>query len=183
MSRSFPASNSCAIQFTESSMTFPFPPPDRFTALSLRIRGKSRKIDEIELDPARETSVICSAVCSRNEVESPPCPKLVRYRHLRSRTGSARRGLLIGDQAIRFRQQHGPEFHFGTWANNGNGLLIFHSFTPSGSFGRKLPMPESSLTRCARCASEFSEHRQVDRRRGRVRSRVLRALLPGTSAV
>jgi predicted solute-binding protein len=70
-------------------------------------RGDISEIEEIELDPASETSVNLLR-CVLAESRLTP--------HLIAGSISAlpdRRGrLLIGDQAIRFRQEHEHEFHF-----------------------------------------------------------------------
>jgi chorismate dehydratase len=77
-------------------------------------RGEIDQIEEIELDPASETSVNLLR-CLIAELGLPP--RLVR----RSRTAwptaaelktSRRARLLIGDQAVRFRQQYASEFSF-----------------------------------------------------------------------
>jgi len=64
-------------------------------------------IDEIELDPAAETSTNLLR-CLLAELKLAP-------RFVRASTSSItdrRARLLIGDQAIRFRQKHATEFHF-----------------------------------------------------------------------
>jgi predicted solute-binding protein len=62
------------------------------------------KIDEIELDPAAETSV---SLLRCLFADLGLTPRLV------GRSTSPRAGrLLIGDQAIEFRQQQGAEFHY-----------------------------------------------------------------------
>ncbi len=67
-------------------------------------RGEISNIEEIELDPAAETSVNLLR-CLLAELNLTPC--LVR-----SSTLSPPGRLLIGDQAIQFRQKHGEKFHY-----------------------------------------------------------------------
>jgi chorismate dehydratase len=70
-------------------------------------QGKISELDEIELDPAAETSTNLLR-CLLAELNLAP-------RFIRPSTSSItdrRARLLIGDQAIRFRQNHGDEFHF-----------------------------------------------------------------------
>jgi chorismate dehydratase len=80
--------------------------------------GNISEVEEIDLDPASETSVNLLRCLL---VESKLAPRLVprststgaRARALTLETPRTRRArLLIGDQAIRFRQEHGPEFKF-----------------------------------------------------------------------
>ncbi len=70
-------------------------------------QGQISDIDEIELDPAAETSTNLLR-CLLAELKLAP-------RFVRASTSSItdrRARLLIGDQAIRFRQKHATEFHF-----------------------------------------------------------------------
>jgi chorismate dehydratase len=67
-------------------------------------RGEISKIEEIELDPAAETSGNLLR-CLLNEMKLRPCVVA------RSTSEKSAR-LLIGDQAIRFRQEHGDEFQY-----------------------------------------------------------------------
>jgi chorismate dehydratase len=77
-------------------------------------RGEITELEEIELDPASETSAnllrCLMAECGLN-------PRLIRHSTAawpaaaKSETGR-RAHLFIGDQAIRFRQQHAKEFSF-----------------------------------------------------------------------
>jgi chorismate dehydratase len=70
-------------------------------------RGEFSNIEEIELDPASKTAVNLLR-CLLAELGLTPC--------LTSRTsestGSSRARLIIGDQAISFRQNHAGEFQF-----------------------------------------------------------------------
>jgi len=73
-------------------------------------RGDISEVDEIELDPAAETSTnLLRCLLAERGLS----PRLVRNtgRMPMFRSASAAR-LLIGDQAIRFRQQHRDEFNF-----------------------------------------------------------------------
>jgi chorismate dehydratase len=89
-------------------------------------RGDISEIEEIELDPASETSVNLLRCLL---AESKLSPRLIarstssgvgarvptRGKELRLGTAASTPScavLLIGDQAIRFRQEHGVEFHF-----------------------------------------------------------------------
>ena len=70
-------------------------------------RGQISELDEIELDPAAETSTNLLQ-CLLAELNLAP-------RFIRTSTSSItdrRARLLIGDQAIRFRQHHTDEFRF-----------------------------------------------------------------------
>ncbi|HET9418922.1 MAG TPA: menaquinone biosynthesis protein [Chthoniobacterales bacterium] len=67
-------------------------------------RGDISKVEQIELDPAAETSVNLLR-CLLAELSLTP-------RLVASSTSSRSGRLLIGDQAIEFRQQHGTEFHY-----------------------------------------------------------------------
>jgi chorismate dehydratase len=69
-------------------------------------RGNISAIEEIELDPASETSVNLLR-CLLGELQL--APRLVA--RSTSTSGECAR-LLIGDQAIRFRQKHGEEFEY-----------------------------------------------------------------------
>ncbi|PYK20432.1 MAG: hypothetical protein DME55_02270 [Verrucomicrobia bacterium] len=77
-------------------------------------RGEIGQIEEIELDPASETSANLLS-CLIAELGLPP--RLVR-RSMAAWPGAAelktgrRARLLIGDQAVRFRQQYANEFSF-----------------------------------------------------------------------
>src|SRR6058998_1104286 len=77
-------------------------------------RGEIAQIEEIELDPASETSANLLS-CLIAELGLPP--RLVR-RSTAARPGTAElktgrsARLLIGDQAVRFRQQYANEFSF-----------------------------------------------------------------------
>ena len=73
-------------------------------------RGDISEVDDIELDPAAETSTnLLRCLLAERGLS----PRLVRNtgRMPMFRSASAAR-LLIGDQAIRFRQQHRDEFNF-----------------------------------------------------------------------
>ena len=69
--------------------------------------GELSAIEQIELDPAAETSGNLLR-CLLGELKLQP--RFVATSTSSPRKGSAR--LLIGDQAIRFRQEHGNEFQF-----------------------------------------------------------------------
>ena len=70
-------------------------------------RGDISEIKEIELDPAAETSGNLLR-CLLAELNLAP-----RFSDASTSAVTAHRArLLIGDQAIRFRQKHGPEFRF-----------------------------------------------------------------------
>ncbi len=87
----------------------------RFTAWSWRTARRSRKSGEIALDPASLTSVNLLRCLL---AESGLSPRLIS-----SANDSAR--LLIGDQAIRFREEHGDGFHYrdlGQWWKEMTGL-------------------------------------------------------------
>ena len=89
-------------------------------------RGSISEIEEIELDPASETSVnllryllaeskLAPRLVTRSTSSGVGARVLTRGKDLRLGTAAstARRAfLLIGDQAIRFRQEYGGEFHF-----------------------------------------------------------------------
>jgi len=72
--------------------------------------GDISEIKEIDLDPASETSVnLLRCLLAESKLD----PHLVaRSTSTSSPTRTRRARLLIGDQAIRFRQEHGPEFKF-----------------------------------------------------------------------
>jgi chorismate dehydratase len=69
--------------------------------------GKISDVEQIELDPAAETSGNLLR-CLLSELELGP--RFITTSTSSPATGSAR--LLIGDQAIRFRQKHTNEFQF-----------------------------------------------------------------------
>jgi chorismate dehydratase len=70
-------------------------------------RGEIAEVEQIELDPASETSANLLR-CLLADLGLKP--RLIRNTDLQSVRPSARRGrLLIGDQAIRFRQQYADE--------------------------------------------------------------------------
>ena len=96
-------------------------------------RGDISEIEEIELDPASETSVnllrclleelrLTPRVIQRSTRSLPVGPAGVSpaSRGLNS-THDAQ--LLIGDQAIRFRQKHAGEFHFWDLGQQWNNLV------------------------------------------------------------
>jgi chorismate dehydratase len=69
--------------------------------------GDISKIDEIELDPAAKTSGnLLRCLLAKLDL----APRFIRSST--SRITARRARLLIGDQAIRFRQKHLDEFHF-----------------------------------------------------------------------
>ena len=74
-------------------------------------RGEISQVEEIELDPAAETSVkllrclLAELKLSARVVSTASFPNVSSARTQRAR-------LLIGDQAIRFRQAHADEFRF-----------------------------------------------------------------------
>jgi chorismate dehydratase len=70
-------------------------------------RGEISQVDEIELDPASETAVNLLR-CLLTELNLKP-PFI---HESTSRTTADRARLLIGDQAIRFRQKHAKDFRF-----------------------------------------------------------------------
>ncbi len=77
-------------------------------------RGEIDQIEEIELDPASETSVNLLR-CLIAELGLNPRLVQVQHDHMAYRGGiknSRRARLVIGDQAIRFRQQYANEFSF-----------------------------------------------------------------------
>ena len=74
-------------------------------------RGKISDVKEIELDPAAETSGNLLR-CLLGEM------KLQARLVARSTSSSESGRLLIGDQAIRFRQEHGDEFQFWDLGEN-----------------------------------------------------------------
>jgi chorismate dehydratase len=79
-----------------------------FYSVVVAHRGEISRIQEIELDPASLTSV---ALLRCLLAEIPLTPRLVRRSTLE--TSDRRRAtLLIGDQAIRFREKHAKEFEF-----------------------------------------------------------------------
>ena len=84
-------------------------------------RGDISKVDEIQLDPAAETSTNLLRCLL---AEGGLSPRLVRStgRMPMFRSASAAR-LLIGDQAIRFRQQHRDEFNFWDLGEQWNKLV------------------------------------------------------------
>ncbi len=69
--------------------------------------GQMSEVAEIELDPAAETSVNLLRCLL---AESQLSPRLLATSTSSLSPGRAR--LLIGDQAIRFRQKHGDAFHY-----------------------------------------------------------------------
>ncbi len=69
--------------------------------------GEVSEIEEVELDPASETS---AALLRALFAERGLTPKFVATGELPITTRRAR--LLIGDQAIRFRDEHADHFHF-----------------------------------------------------------------------
>jgi chorismate dehydratase len=92
--------------------------------------GHISEIDEIELDPASETSVNLLR-CLLAELRQTP--RLIQNMDLQSvrpaelrpaeLNGPHRARLLIGDQAIRFRQRHAGEFHFWDLGEQWNKLV------------------------------------------------------------
>jgi predicted solute-binding protein len=92
--------------------------------------GHISEIDEIELDPASETSVNLLR-CLLAELRQTP--RLIQNMDLQSvrpaelrpaeLKGPHRARLLIGDQAIRFRQRHAGEFHFWDLGEQWNKLV------------------------------------------------------------
>jgi chorismate dehydratase len=88
--------------------------------------GNISEIDEIELDPASETSVnllrclvaergLSPRLVARSRSTGVGARVLTRGKDLRLGTAASttrRARLLIGDQAIRFRQEHGKEFEY-----------------------------------------------------------------------
>lgn len=79
--------------------------------------GNISEIEEIDLDPASETSVNLLR-CLLAELKLTPrlVPRSTSGLRVPARSAvtprTRRARLLIGDQAIRFRQEHGPEFKF-----------------------------------------------------------------------
>jgi predicted solute-binding protein len=81
-------------------------------------QGQISELDEIELDPAAETSTNLLR-CLLAELNLAP-------RFIRTSTSlitDRRARLLIGDQAIRFRQKHATEFHFWDLGEQWNKLV------------------------------------------------------------
>jgi len=72
--------------------------------------GEFSNIEEVELDPASLTSVnLLGCLLAERRLE----PRLIVNIDLQSAGPAPHRArLLIGDQAIRFRQKHAGEFHF-----------------------------------------------------------------------
>jgi chorismate dehydratase len=101
-------------------------------------RGDISEVDEIQLDPAAETStnllrcllaegglsprLILTSTSSVVEARVPTRRNNLRLRTAASRPNSAAR-LLIGDQAIRFRQLHRDEFNFWDLGEQWNKLV------------------------------------------------------------
>ncbi len=111
--------------------------------------GEISAAEQIELDPAAETSGNLLR-CLLSELK-------LRPRFVATSTSSLakeRARLLIGDQAIRFRQQNSMETNssFGTSAKIGKNLPAFHLSMRSGSFDRKLSIQNQLRIGCARCA-------------------------------
>jgi chorismate dehydratase len=71
-------------------------------------RGEISAVEEIELDPASLTSVALLR-CLLGEIQLRP--RLVTRSDSRT-SNEGRAKLLIGDQAIRFREKHAKEFEF-----------------------------------------------------------------------
>lgn len=100
-------------------------------------RGDISEVDEIQLDPAAETSgnllrcllaerglsprLILTSTSSVVEARVPTRRDSLRLGTAASRPNAAR--LLIGDQAIRFRQQHRDEFNFWDLGEQWNELV------------------------------------------------------------
>jgi chorismate dehydratase len=92
--------------------------------------GNISEIDEVELDPASETSVNLLR-CLLAELRQRP--RLIQNMDLQSvwpaelrpaeLNGPHRARLLIGDQAIGFRQRHAGEFHFWDLGEQWNKLV------------------------------------------------------------
>ncbi len=81
-------------------------------------RGEISEIDEIEIDPASETSGNLLR-CLLAELNLAP-----RLKSTMASVISARNArLLIGDQSIRFRQKHAGEFHFWDLGEQWNKLV------------------------------------------------------------
>jgi chorismate dehydratase len=85
--------------------------------------GDMSEIEEIDLDPASETSVnLLRCLLAESKLTPRLVPRSTSTNASPARTVSPARTassartrrarLLIGDQAIRFRQEHGPEFQF-----------------------------------------------------------------------
>ena len=74
-------------------------------------QGEVSEVDEIELDPAAETSVnLLRCLLSESQLNPRFTRTSASANASPARTRRAR--LLIGDQAIRFRQEHAHEFRF-----------------------------------------------------------------------
>jgi chorismate dehydratase len=89
-------------------------------------RGEFSKIEEIELDPASETAVNLLR-CLLAELSLTPCLTGGGS----DRAGSARSRLIIGDQAIRFRQEHAGACRFwdlGEQCKKLTGLPFVYAF-------------------------------------------------------
>jgi len=82
--------------------------------------GELSAVEQVELDPAAETSGNLLR-CLLNELKLSP--QLVARSTSSPAKGSAR--LLIGDQAIRFREEHGDEFQFWDLGENWKKLMGF----------------------------------------------------------
>jgi predicted solute-binding protein len=80
--------------------------------------GELSAVEQIELDPAAETSGNLLR-CLLNELKLRP--RFVA--RLTSSPGKGTARLLIGDQAIRFRQEHGNEFQFWDLGENWQELV------------------------------------------------------------
>jgi chorismate dehydratase len=112
-------------------------------------RGDISEVDEIELDPAAETSTNLLRCLLAEDGLSP---RLVRNtgRMPMFRSVSAAR-LLIGDQAIRFRQQHRDEFNFWDLGEQWNKLVGLPFVYALWLARRRLSIPNQSPTVCAPC--------------------------------
>ena len=77
-------------------------------------QGEISKIDEIELDPASETAVnLLRCLLSETGLNPHLVQRNKGVRLAVAESGSARRAqLLIGNQAIRFRQSHSSQYQF-----------------------------------------------------------------------
>ena len=128
MLRWSPAWNICDDRFTGSLMEFQFPPTARSTVSSSRTMKIFPRAQEIDIDPASETSVVLLRCLLRQRGSIRACASNTDLQSVRQRVaplnpiqrtacplGARPRPvfrLLIGDQAIRFRAEHGERYHY-----------------------------------------------------------------------
>ena len=143
-------------------------------------RGEISGIEEIELDPASLTSVALLR-CLLGEIQLRP--RLV-IKSVFEVSDQRRATLLIGDQAIRFREKHAKEFEFWDLGEQWKKL-----FDLPFVYALWLVRPELAEAKAignqlrAIARSEYAANRRADRRRAEFRSGILLPLFSPTLTI